>query len=151
MRRLEPEDWKVFRTIRLAALKEAPYAFGSTWEGEINRSDEDWRQAVTSRLRFVAVLDDQVVGMAAGGESNVTGTAALTSLWVDPGARGRGVGDRLVTAVLEWAKAEGFSQVLLWVTEGNSRAESLYRRNGFSRSGDEITEPLREFEMSVRI
>lgn len=99
----------------------------------------------------MAVLDDQVVGMAAGGESNVTGTAALTSLWVDPGARGRGVGDRLVTAVLEWAKAEGFSQVLLWVTEGNSRAESLYRRNGFTRSGDEITEPLREFEMSVRI
>jgi GNAT superfamily N-acetyltransferase len=130
---------------------EAPYAFGSTWEGEVNRSDEDWRQAVASRQRFVAVLDDQVVGMAAGGESNITGTAALTSLWVDPGARGQGVGDRLVTAVLEWAKAEGFNQVLLWVTEGNSRAESLYGRNGFTRTGDVITEPKCEFEMSRTI
>jgi ribosomal protein S18 acetylase RimI-like enzyme len=148
---LEPDDWKVFRTIRLAALKEAPYAFGSTWEGEVNRSDDEWRQAVTSRLRFVAVLNDQVVGMAAGGESDQTGTAALTSLWVDPASRGQGVGDQLVIAVLEWAKSEGFSQVLLWVTEGNSKAESLYHRNGFDRTGEVITAPRREFEMSKRI
>lgn len=135
----------------MAALKEAPYAFGSTWEGEKDRGAEAWREAVRSRLRFVAVLGDQVIGMAAGGESNHSGTAALTSLWVDPDARGRGVGDQLVQAVLDWAKAEGFRQVVLWVTEGNSRAESLYRRNGFVRTGDVITEPLREFEMSIRV
>jgi len=134
----------------LAALKEAPYAFGSTWEGEKDRGDEEWREAVTSRMRFVAVFNDQVVGMAAGGASNDTGTASLTSLWVDPSTRGQGVGDQLVNAVLKWAKAEGFSQVLLWVTEGNSKAASLYERNGFTRTGDVITEPLREFEMSIR-
>jgi GNAT superfamily N-acetyltransferase len=117
----------------------------------VNRGDDEWRQAVTSRLRFVAVLDDQVVGMAAGGESDRTGIAALTSLWVDPGSRGRGVGDRLVMAVLEWAKSAGFNQVLLWVAEGNSKAEALYERNGFSRTGDVIAEPKREFEMSIRI
>ena len=99
----------------------------------------------------MAVLNEQVVGMAAGGESDVAGTASLTSLWVDPGARGQGVGDRLVTAVLDWAKSEGFTQVLLWVTEGNSRAETLYQRNGFVRTGDVVTEPRREFEMSKRI
>jgi ribosomal protein S18 acetylase RimI-like enzyme len=135
----------------LVALKEAPYAFGSTWEGEKDRGDEEWRDAVTSRMRFVAVFNDQVVGMAAGGASNDTGTASLTSLWVDPSTRGQGVGDQLVNAVLKWAKAEGFSQVLLWVTEGNSKAASLYERNGFTRTGDVITEPLREFEMSIRL
>jgi GNAT superfamily N-acetyltransferase len=106
---------------------------------------------VTSRLRFVAVLNDKVVGMAAGGDSNHTGTASLTSLWVDPGWRGQGVGDRLVMAVLEWAKTEGFSRVLLWVTDGNSKAESLYQRNGFTRTGGVVREPRREFEMSKRI
>jgi ribosomal protein S18 acetylase RimI-like enzyme len=99
----------------------------------------------------VAVLNEQVVGMAAGGESDVAGTASLTSLWVDPGARGQGVGDRLVMAVLEWAKSEGFTQVLLWVTEGNSKAEALYLRNGFVRTGEVILEPRREFEMSRTI
>jgi GNAT superfamily N-acetyltransferase len=53
-------------------------------------------------------------------------------------------------AVLDWAESEGFNQVLLWVTEGNSKAESLYQRNGFIRTGEVITEPRREFEMSRR-
>jgi hypothetical protein len=43
------------------------------------------------------------------------------------------------------------SQILLWVTEGNQHAETLYLRNGFVRTGGEIDEPLREFEMSKRI
>ena len=99
----------------------------------------------------MAVHDGRVVGMAAAGDSSSAGTAALTSLWVEPGSRGQGVGDGLVIAVVEWAKAAGFSQVLLWVTEANSHAEALYERNGFIRTGDVIDEPRREFEMSKRI
>src|SRR5258708_2708479 len=116
IRSLFPDEWRTFREARLAALEDAPYAFGSTWESEKDRSDEEWRAAVTSRLRFVAVQDDHVIGMAAGGDSNSAGTAALTSLWVAPGSRGHGIGDSLVLAVLDWAKAAGFSQLLLWVT-----------------------------------
>jgi GNAT superfamily N-acetyltransferase len=143
-----PDEWPAFREIRLAALKDAPYAFGSTWEVEKDRSEAEWRAAMTSRLRFVAVQDDQVVGMAAGGDSNAAGVAALTSLWVEPSSRGQGIGDRLVNAVVDWAHAAGFNQVLLWVTEGNSHGEALYRRNGFDRTGAVLDEPRREFEMS---
>jgi ribosomal protein S18 acetylase RimI-like enzyme len=117
----------------------------------MDRSDEEWQQALTSRSRFVAELNGQIVGLAAGGDAGPGGVAALTSLWVDPGARGQGVGDSLVVAVLEWAKAAGFGQVVLWVTEGNSHAEALYERNGFSRTGEVIDEPRREFEMWKRI
>lgn len=106
---------------------------------------------MTSRSRFAAVVSDRVAGLAAGGDSTYTGTAALTSLWVDPSARGRGIGDSLVVAVLEWAKDAGFEQVLLWVTDGNSFAESLYLRNGFRRTGEMTAEPRPEFEMSRRI
>ncbi|GAC1685393.1 MAG: hypothetical protein PVS2B1_05220 [Candidatus Dormibacteraceae bacterium] len=99
----------------------------------------------------MAELDGQIVGTAAGGDSSYTGTAALTSLWVDASSRGHGIGDQLVNAVLEWANAAGFSQILLWVTEGNSHAEALYLRNGFVRTGVVVDEPRREFEMSRRI
>jgi GNAT superfamily N-acetyltransferase len=132
-------------------LKDAPYAFGSTLRSEEGRSEAEWRQAVASRQRFVAIQGERVVGMAAGGESNSTSTAALTSLWVEPASRGGGVGDQLVVAVLAWAKTVGFSQVLLWVTEGNSHAEALYERNGFIRTGEVIDQPRREFEMSVEL
>jgi GNAT superfamily N-acetyltransferase len=137
--------------VRLAALKNAPYAFGSTWEHESERGEEEWRQAVMSWTRFVAVVDGQIVGLAGGGESGPSGVAALTSLWVDPSARGHGVGDELVIAVTAWAKVEGNNQLVLWVTEGNGNAEALYERNGFSRTGEVIEEPRREFEMWKRI
>ena len=145
---LGPDDWQTFRDIRLAALREAPYAFASSWENEKDHSEEDWRFGVTSRRRFVAFLDDRAAGMAAGGDSSYMGTAALTSLWVDPRARGHGIGDLLVAAVVEWAKGARFKRLLLWVTEGNSHAEALYRRNGFQRTGDVMHEPKREFEMA---
>lgn len=132
-------------------MKAAPYAFGSTWEQEKERSEEEWRQALMSRTRFVAVLDGQIVGLAAGGDSGPGGVAALTSLWVDPSARGRGVGDELVISVTAWAKAEGYNQLVLWVTEGNRHAEALYERNGLKRTGEVIDEPRAEFEMWKRI
>jgi ribosomal protein S18 acetylase RimI-like enzyme len=92
-----------------------------------------------------------VVGTVGVGLGEFTGTAALTSLWVDPRFRGRGVGTALIDAVVDWARHRDLSQVLLWVTEGNQHAEALYLRNGFVRTGGEIHEPLREFEMSRRI
>lgn len=141
----------MFREVRLAALKDAPHAFGSTWENERKNGEVEWRAAVMSRSRFIAVAGDRVVGLAAGGDSTYSRTAALTSLWVDPSARGGGVGNELVKAVVEWAREAGFDQVLLWVADGNSFAESLYLRNGFTRTGDVINEPRREFEMSRRI
>jgi ribosomal protein S18 acetylase RimI-like enzyme len=99
----------------------------------------------------VAEVDGQMVGLAGGGDSGPDGVAALTSLWVDPGVRGQGVGDQLVISVTAWATAQGYNQLVLWVTEGNAHAEALYERNGFTRTGEMIEEPRREFEMWKRI
>jgi ribosomal protein S18 acetylase RimI-like enzyme len=52
-------------------------------------------------------------------------------MWVSPKARGRGVGDRLIGAVVEWARA-----VTLAVSEGNAAATALYRRHGFVDTGE---------------
>ena len=101
--------------------------------------------------RFVIELDGRVVGMVSGGPSNYTGAAVLTSLWVAPPARGSGIGDRLVKTAVDWSKGAGFSQLLLWVAEGNEHAELLYARHGFARTGEMIEQPRREFEMSKRL
>jgi GNAT superfamily N-acetyltransferase len=132
-------------------LKDAPYAFGSTYEAEVDRSEKRWRSALEDRARFVAESDGGVIGTVGAGSSDVTGTAALTALWVAPAARGRGVGEVLVNVVLEWAKDGGYEQVMLWVVEGNSAAESLYRRTGFRRTGSvqmvRPGDPRIEYEM----
>jgi GNAT superfamily N-acetyltransferase len=155
VRRIGPEDWAVFRDVRLAALQEAPYAFGSTYQGEVGASEESWRNRLVERARFVAEIDGLVVGTVGAGAGEFSGTAALTALWVDPSFRGQGVGSALMDVVVEWARSQRLSQVLLWVTDVNKVAERLYERHGFTRTGrvSEVRpgEPAVESEMSKRI
>jgi len=116
-------------------LKEAPSAFGSTWEREKNRTEEEWRNAVVSRTRFVAESDGQAVGMASVGEAGPGRAGSVTSFWVHPRARGKGVGDALLLATIESARAAGYGELFLWVVENNDHAQKLYQRHGFQRTG----------------
>jgi GNAT superfamily N-acetyltransferase len=154
IRRLTPDEWQVFRQVRLAALQEAPYAFGSTYERESVADERSWRERLANRTQLVAEIEGGVAGMAAGIRSDES-SAALISMWVAPPARGKGVGARLVNAVLDWAEQEGYDSVSLWVTDGNVVAERLYERCGFARTGAvqpiHPSEPRVEYEMSIRI
>ena len=53
-------------------------------------------------------------------------------MYVRPVARGAGVGDAIVAALLDEANRIGVRSVLLTVIAGNERAERLYRRWGFA-------------------
>ncbi len=136
--------------MRLAALEEAPYAFGSTYEREAALDDDSWRTRVTDRARFVAEVDGEVAGTVSGGDGDVTRAAAMTAMWVDPRFRRRGVGDLLVQTVVEWARDAGYEEMFLWVTEVNTSAQLLYERNGFARTGgvQDVRPGELEYEMA---
>jgi GNAT superfamily N-acetyltransferase len=136
--------------VRLAALKEAPYAFGSTYAREVGAPEATWRAGLRSRTRFVAEVDGLVVGTVSGGPGKDRTACAVTAMWVDPGFRKRGIGDLLLTTVLDWLKAQGYEHAFLWVTDGNANAERLYLRHGFARTGEnEQMQPGKlEFELS---
>jgi GNAT superfamily N-acetyltransferase len=135
IRRLAAADWAAFREIRLAALRDAPEAFGSTAADAEKLDEAEWRRRLEQRTLFLAEALTQPVGLAAGIGGDRSGEAELISMWVVPSWRGHGVGDRLVEAVLAWAVAEGFTSVGLWVARGNARAERLYARHGFAATG----------------
>ena len=141
--------------MRLAALKDAPYAFGSTWRHEKDRTEEDWRSAVVMRTRFIAEADGQVVGMASVGRAGSSQAGSVTSFWVHPSARGKGVGDLLLIATFESAREAGYDELMLWVVENNEHAQRLYERHGFKRTG--ATQQVRpgdariEYEMSRKL
>ncbi len=150
VRRLDPEDWELYRRVRLDALKEAPYAFGSTYEHEVQFDAANWRRRIARRPTFVAEVDGAVVGTVTTGDSDVTGAAALIAMWVDPRHRRRGVGDLLVKTVLDWTAEQGYREAFLWVTAVNAAAERLYARNGFVRTGasQDVRPGELEYEMS---
>ena len=65
----------------------------------------------------------------------VAGEAELITLAVDPGARKRGTGGRLVDGFLAEARARGAESVFLEVLASNLPAQSLYARKGFEQKG----------------
>jgi len=137
LRRLLADDWRIWRGLRLAALDEAPHAFRSTladWTGARD-SEDRWRARLTTvPFNQAAYLDGSEAGMVSGADLG-DGTAELLSMWVAPFARGCGVGDVLVGAVVAWARQIGASRVSLDVFEDNLQAQRLYRRHGFTDRG----------------
>jgi GNAT superfamily N-acetyltransferase len=55
----------------------------------------------------------------------------LEELYVDPAARGRGLGERLLGCALDAAEAGGAVAIDLEIERGHERVETLYRRAGF--------------------
>ncbi len=127
---LNSDDWERWRDMRLNALAEAPYAFCSSlseWQGA---GEQSWRDRLSEvSLNLIAKFDGDDAGMVSGMASE--DEVELLSMWVAPFARGRGIGDALITAILEWASSERKLRLVLRVLNGNDRAESLYVRHGF--------------------
>jgi ribosomal protein S18 acetylase RimI-like enzyme len=59
----------------------------------------------------------------------------LTAMWVSPLARGSGVADLLVEAVVSHVRDRGGKLITLWVAAGNGRARAFYGRLGFQPTG----------------
>lgn len=132
LRRAGAKDWQSWRELRLQALSEAPYAFGSTFEEWQDAPEQRWRDRLTSvPFNAVAYASGKPAGMVSVTQPAPDGTADLISMWVAPFARGRGIGDAVVQSAIAWARERGAARVLLAVREANANAIGLYRRNGF--------------------
>ncbi|TCC37203.1 GNAT family N-acetyltransferase [Kribbella sindirgiensis] len=127
-----PDDWKAWRELRLAALEEAPFAFGSQLADWIDAPEERWRErlSVPGAYQVIVSLDGTPAGMA-GGFPGADDTAELVSMWVAPAGRGKGVGNALMTAIEDWARGIGAGTLKLSVVPGNDPAHNLYLRHGY--------------------
>jgi GNAT superfamily N-acetyltransferase len=134
VRRIGVDDWPLWRKLRLQALEEAPYAFSARladWQGE-GDTEMRWRGRLSDvPFNITAAWQETGAGICSGTALNPDGSIELISMWVAPFARGHGVGDALVNAVIEWAYEQRASRVTLGVLEGNERAAAFYRRHGF--------------------
>jgi ribosomal protein S18 acetylase RimI-like enzyme len=137
VREVTQEDWETLRDVRLAALREAPSAFGSSYAREAPFTEEQWRGRISDRsVTFFAYLPESAEPAGLAGVYVPDGVADVVSMWVRPSARGRGVGEALIGATADWAKARDHTALVLWVTESNTAARRLYDRCGFALTGD---------------
>jgi len=133
IRLTEESDWEVLKTIRLAALRDAPTAFGVSHQQAATHSEQEWRQRASSATlpRFWLALDGlEAVGLAGGGVDKL-GRYNLIAMWVAPAQRGTDAARRLVDAVKAHAADIGHARVVLDVAPENARAARFYQREGF--------------------
>ena len=132
--RVQVETW----TIAYADLlpRETIEAF------DVSARQEMWREGLGRAPRpgsatFVALVEEEVVGFATVGASySEDGTGELYAIYVDPSSWGHGAGRALIERAEASLRESGFPSALLWVLEGNERAERFYRAAGWEHDGE---------------
>jgi len=142
LRVLESGDAASFTAIRLAALRECPTAFSSSYEEE---RDTPLAQATeriapnSDRAIFGAFDGGALVGTLGLYRENrlkLKHKAVIWGVYVAPAFRKRGVGRMLLARALEHARSMAdLRQVTLGVNTENAAAIALYESAGFEPFG----------------
>jgi len=138
------EDAHVYQAFRLAALRECPSAFASSYEEEhqtLLSVVAERLSARQDRCVLGAWLDSSLIGMVGLQREEMRKLAHKAFIWgmyVAPGARRRGVGRQLIDHALSRAASmNGVRQVNLGVNAANVEAIALYKAAGFMPFGIE--------------
>ncbi|MET9829237.1 bifunctional helix-turn-helix transcriptional regulator/GNAT family N-acetyltransferase [Streptomyces sp. NPDC006385] len=118
---------------RNAALYAAEYGWNADYEGLVARIVADFAEDHDPHLErvWIAELDGRPVGCVMCVRDEGPATARLRLLLVEPDARGLGIGDRLVSSVVDFARGVGYRDLVLWTNDVLAAARRLYRRHGF--------------------
>ncbi len=85
---------------------------------------------------WIAEMGGERVGSVFLVEQDET-TAKLRMLLVDPKARGTGLGSRLVTECMRFAKRTGYKKMVLWTNSILVEARHIYQKAGFQLVAEE--------------
>ena len=144
IRRLTLGDALEYRALRLRAFRDHPEAFTSSYEEEAGKplSHAQARLAPASPARFWgAFVHDGLspagrlvgsVGLDREQRLKNRHKAVVLGMFVAPEQARRGLGRRLLEALLIEARASDLELLVLTVTCGNDGAERLYRQAGFA-------------------
>jgi GNAT superfamily N-acetyltransferase len=75
-------------------------------------------------------------------ETGAAESGELLALYVDPSAWGLGIGQRLITDARTRLRRLGCSQAVLWVLDGNERAQRFYAKDGWADDGTRRSEEV---------
>jgi len=131
------DDVEALREIRLEALRLHPEAFCADLEQEEAMSKPQWLARLASAATLGGFSGAACEGMVVYSRPSVAKrahTGELSAMYVREAARGSGLADALVRAVIEHAAGE-VEQLKLTVNADNLRAVRLYERHGFRVCG----------------
>ena len=149
---------------RHGALYAAEYGWDSSFEALVAQIVADYavRADLKREAAWIAEVDGQPAGCvfcmckSGGGRSAGAGAergggnnrargregqsgdvAQLRLLLVEPGARGKGIGERLVAECVAFARRAGYREIVLWTNDVLHAARRIYQHAGFELAGSQ--------------
>ena len=128
---------------RQSVLYELEYGFGNDYEAVISRVVADYISDYDDGLDkcWIAECNDKIVGSifcVNGGD----GMAKLRLLYVDPMARGMGLGGKLIAEMIKFARKKHYKKIEFWTVDCLDAALHLYEKVGFEHIS---SQPCQDF------
>lgn len=132
------------------------HGFDATFEAYVAGPLAEFVRSGSDRERlWIAERGGQIVGCVAIVTASPE-TAQLRWFLVDPGARGAGLGRRLLDEAIRFAERCGYRHVILWTVSALTAAAHLYRSAGFQQTeekpgrmwGVEVVEEKYELDLT---
>ena len=132
LRDLKPGDLGLV-TARQAILYAEEYGWDGDYEALVARILADFHQSFDPArdAAWIAEIDGRMVGSIFLVHGDAPEVGKLRLLYVEPDARGAGVGKMLVAACVDHARQVGYERLDLWTNSVLSAARSIYERAGF--------------------
>jgi DNA-binding MarR family transcriptional regulator/GNAT superfamily N-acetyltransferase len=123
---------------RQAAGYAAEYGWDGTYEALVARIIADYidHRDPAREAAWIAEAGGQRVGSVLCVRKSST-VAQLRLLYVDPAARGLGIGSKLVEECMRFARSAGYTEMTLWTNSVLAEARRIYQRAGFTLGDEE--------------
>lgn len=136
LRSLVPGDlgWVIHRQ---AVLYAQEYGWDNTYEALISKILGDYAMAPDPHREdaWIAERAGQIVGSIFLMKSEDPTVGKLRLLYVEPGARGLGLGRHLVDTCIRRARQLGYRRITLWTNDVLVAARRIYETSGFRLTG----------------
>ncbi len=141
VKKLEKNDWRAYKALRLEALGLHPDVYGGTLQDALQTSDSDWQQVLDRQ-------DQAYFGLYEGGELIGCGgvfmqdaaskTGMLIGGYIRAQYRGRGLSHMIYEARIGWTKESGlYDRLVVGHRKGNEASRRANQVFGFKYIGEE--------------